>query len=154
MGEMLEAVIQFFQEDGWPLSPWGDDSILEVKFQGQNGQWTCIAQVREEQAQFLFYSLCPVIAPEHRRLAVAEFLTRVNYGMLVGNFEMDFQDGEVRFKTSIDVGNGKLNADLIQPIVHINVQTMDYYLPGLLMVMFSQISPAEVISEIEGPSSS
>jgi len=34
---------------------------------------------------------------------VNEFLTRANYGLNIGNFEMDFQDGEIRFKTAIDV---------------------------------------------------
>ncbi len=152
MGEILDTVRHFFQEDGWPVSPQGDGSILEIGFQGQSGQWTCIAQAREEQAQFLFYSICPVVTPEHRRLAVGEFLTRVNYGMLIGNFEMDFGDGEVRYKTSLGLGEAKLSTDLIQPMVYSNVQTMDYYLPGLLMVMFSQVSPAEVVSEIEGAS--
>jgi hypothetical protein len=51
-----------------------------MRFQGQNGQWTCFAQVREEQSQFVFYSVCPVNASEDKRLAVAEFLTRANWG--------------------------------------------------------------------------
>jgi hypothetical protein len=154
MGEMLDTVLHFFEQDGWPLSLLSDGSILEIGFQGENGQWTCMAQVREEQAQFLFYSICPVVAPRDRRLAVAEFLTRANYGMLVGNFELDFNDGEIRYKTSIDVGDGSLSTALVQQMVYANVQMMDYYLPGILMVMFGQVSPAEVIDEIEGTSSS
>lgn len=30
----------------------------------------------------------------------AEFLTRANYGLVFGNFEMDMHDGEIRYKPS------------------------------------------------------
>lgn len=52
--------------------------------------------------------------PEDRRLALAEFLTRANYGLFIGNFEMDWQDGEVRYKTSIDVAGDRLSTALVQ----------------------------------------
>jgi len=43
-----------------------------------------------------------------------KFLTRANYGMMIGNFEMDFTDGEIRYKTSIDVEGDKLSSALIK----------------------------------------
>ena len=54
--------------------------------QGENGSWTCYAQTREDDQQFLFYALCPIRAPDKKRAAVAEFITRANYGMVIGNF--------------------------------------------------------------------
>ena len=57
MGEILDAVIGFFNEDGWSFNQIEDQPILRMGFQGENGQWNCYAQAREEQSQLLFYSL-------------------------------------------------------------------------------------------------
>ncbi|MDJ1171766.1 hypothetical protein PMG71_20260 [Roseofilum sp. BLCC_M154] len=37
---------------------------------------------------------------------MAEFLTKANYGMILGDFELDLTDGELRDKTSIGVLQG------------------------------------------------
>ena len=47
------------------------------------------------------YHIAPVKAPVEQRAAVSEFITRANYGLTKGNFEMDFNDGELRYKTTI-----------------------------------------------------
>lgn len=150
MGEILDTAASFFEEDGWPFTQVEGQSVLRVGFQGQNGQWTCFAQAREEQTQFIFYSVCPVNAPEDKRLDLAEFLTWANYGLFVGNFEMDLSDGEIRYKTSIDVEGDRLSQALVQQLVYTNVFMMDRYLPGIMRVLYGGASPAEAIAEVEG----
>jgi hypothetical protein len=150
MAEMLDIAVQFFQEDDWSFTQVEGQPVLRLGFQGDNGQWTCFAQLREEQAQLVFYSLCPVNVPEDKRTAAAEFLTRANYGLFIGNFEMDWDDGEIRYKTSIDVDGDRLVPVLVQQLVYTNVLMMDHYLPGIMKVMYGNVPPAEVIAEIEG----
>lgn len=150
MGAILDAITRFFQEDNWPFTPLEGKTILRTGFQGGNGQWTCYAQAREEQEQFVFYSVCPVNAPEDRRPAIAEFITRSNYGMIIGNFELDFNDGEMRYKTSIDVEDDELRQPLIRHLVYANVLTMNRYLPGIMKVLYAGAAPAEAVAEIEG----
>jgi len=149
VGEMLNVVVQFFQQDGWPFTHSEEQMFLRTGFQGENGQWNCYAHVREEQAQFIFYSVCPVKAPEAKRPALAEFLTRANYGLYIGNFELDFDDGEARFKTSLGVEGEQLTLALVQQMVYANVLMMDRYLPGILRVVYGDAPPAEAIAEIE-----
>ncbi len=122
-------------------------------FQGENGQWTCYAQAREEQAQLLFYAVCPVKAPEDKRMAVAELLTRANYGLFIGNFEQDMTDGEIRYKTSIDVEGDRLTPALVKPLVYANVLMMDRYLPGIMSVIYGNAAPAEAVAKTEGTAS-
>ena len=81
---------------------------------------------------------------------VAEFITRANYGLKVGNFEMDMDDGEARFKTSIDVEKSELTRMLVSNLVYINVWTMDRYLPGILSVAYGSETPRQAINKIEG----
>jgi len=150
VGDLLDVAISFFKEDNWSFTQLQDQPILKLSFQGASGQWSCYAQAREEQAQFLFYSMCPVKAVEDRRTAVAEFLTRANYGLFIGNFELDFSDGEIRYKTSIDVEGSQLSPALVKPLVYANVLMMDRYLPGIMSVIYGSTPPAEAVAKAEG----
>ncbi|MEB3279645.1 MAG: YbjN domain-containing protein [Lyngbya sp.] len=147
---MFQTVLNFFTEDDWPFTKIQGDLALRSAFQGKNGTWDCYAKVREAQKQFVFYSICSVNAPEDKRQAIAEFIARANYGTIIGNFELDFTDGEIRFKTSIDVEGDTLSSALIQSLVYTNVMMMDEYLPGILAVVSGELSPVEAIANIEG----
>jgi hypothetical protein len=150
MGPILEAAKRFFTEDEWPFSEIEGKAMLRTGFSGDNGNWTCIARAREEQEQFIFYSIAPNNVPEDRRLAAAEFLTRANYGLVIGNFELDFSDGEVRYKTSIDVEGDRLTSPLLKQMVYANVLTMDRYMPGLMAVSYGNVTAVDAIAQVEG----
>lgn len=148
-GQFFEEIVNFFEDDGWPFVQIEGELLLQMVFQGENGKWTCYAKAREDQEQFVFYSVCPVNAPDSKRLAVAEFLTRANSGMMIGNFEMDFEDGEIRYKTSIDVEDDSLSCTLIKRLVYANVMMMDAYLPGIMSVIYGDVTPLDAIAQIE-----
>lgn len=150
MGRILEMVERFLQEDDWPLSPVEGRSVYKTGFEGKNGQFTCYAQERSEQDQFVFYSIFPVRTPENKSADIAEFITRANYGMIIGNFELDYADGEIRYKTSVDVEDVDLAEPLVRHMVYANVLTMDKYFPGLMRVLYAGIAPLDAIDEVEG----
>jgi hypothetical protein len=147
--QFFEEIVNFFEEDGWPFVQIEGEPLLQMVFQGENGKWTCYAKARDDQKQFVFYSVCPVNTPDSKRLAVAEFMTRANSGMIIGNFEMDFEDGEIRYKTSIDVEDDSLSSALIKRLVYANVMMMDAYLPGIMSVIYGDVTPVDAIAQIE-----
>ncbi len=146
---LFQTVVNFFTQDDWSFMRIQGDSALRLLYEGKNGKWNCYTQARETQQQFLFYSICPLQIPEAKRGAIAEFITRANYGLIIGNFELDFSDGEVRYKTAIDVEDEELSTETIQKLVYTNVAIMDAYLPGIIDVIENNISPDEAISKIE-----
>lgn len=152
MGQIFETMSKFFTDDEWPFSQLEERPILRTGFRGDNGEWACYAQAQEEQEQFIFYSVCSVQAPEEKRSTMAEFLTRANYGLLIGNFEMDFSDGEIRYKTSVDFEGERASSALIQNLVYANVWAMDRYLPGIMSTIYGDVSPAQAIARVEGES--
>jgi hypothetical protein len=147
---LLETAIQFFLEDDWSFQRIEGENVLRLGFEGNNGQWTCFLQTREERQQLIFYSGCPIPVPDEKHLDLAEFITRANYGTILGNFELDFEDGEIRYKTSIDVEDDRLTSALIKQVVYPNVMMMDEYLPGILAVISGEKTPREAIAQIEG----
>jgi hypothetical protein len=146
---IYKAMLNFFEADEWPLIEDEDEPILYMNFQGENGQWHCLAKVREAEDQCVFYSLYPEAIPEDKRSILAEFLTRANYGMILGNFELDFDDGEIRYKTSIDVEGDRLTPTLVQNLVYTNVMTMDQYLPGILAILEQNLTAKDALDLVE-----
>ncbi|HLO85370.1 MAG TPA: YbjN domain-containing protein [Nostocaceae cyanobacterium] len=146
---IFEAIVNFFTEDDWPFVQIEDNSALSLAFRGDNGKWNCYAKAREIEQQFAFYSIFPFNVPENKRQAIAEFIARANYNMIIGNFELDFYDGEIRYKTSIDVEGDNLSFALIKNLVYANVSVMDKYLPGIMSIIHSDAIPELAIDQVE-----
>lgn len=142
LGEFLEA-------DGWHPQRMGDKTIYRTGFSGENRQVVCFAQVRSDLEQFMVYAMAPVKATGETRQAAAEYIPRANYGLRIGNSEMDFHDGEVRYRSSMGFEGVGLSPKLIQHVIYPALQTMDRYLPGLMRVIYGRASPEEAIGDIE-----
>ncbi len=148
-GDLYSFVRSYLQDDGWNPQPVPDMNAIETGFQGDNGTLFCRAFMLEEKRQIVFYSVLPNKTPLHRRVKAMEFITRANFGLGIGNFELDLNDGEIRFKTSIDVEGGQITPTQLETLIYINVLTMDRYLPGLNAVMFGDLDPLDALQEVQ-----
>ncbi len=145
----FETLGQYLKDIEWYPQQLKDRTAYRVLFSGKNGQLTCFAQILVDLEQLLFYAVAPVKVPEELRVAAAEFITRANYGLRIGNMEMDFRDGEVRYKSSLDFEGEELTPQLIKLTILPAVQTLDRYLPGLMSVIYGGKTPAEAVAEVE-----
>ncbi len=146
---IFSATMNFFTRENWQFTQVEEDSVLYMDFPGKNGIFTCYAKARETQQQLIFYSHCPIIVPESKLLSIAEFITRANYNMVIGNFELDFNEGEIRYKTSIDIEDMQLSYNCIKNLIYTNVNIIDKYLPGIISLINDDVLPAFAINQIE-----
>lgn len=146
---ITNATIAFFTNDDWTFTKIQGQPILQMGYQGKNGKWMCYARANEAPQQLAFYSICPAVVSEERRSAIVEFITRANCGMVIGNFEFNFSNGEIFYKTSIDVEGDRLTPALIQRLVYTNVAIMDDYLPRILAVLDEQATPEAALAQVE-----
>jgi hypothetical protein len=149
MGRIFDSMVKFFQEDNWHFVQAEGEPQLLMTVVGSSGDLTCLAEAREEQKTFVFYTIYGVNVPKHRLRDAAEFFTRVNCGLVLGNFEMDMADGEVCYKTSIDVEDEPLTSSEIRKLVYLNILMADRYLPGLIALLYSHASPEQAIAQVE-----
>jgi hypothetical protein len=91
----------------------------------------------------------PVMVKEKFRPAAMEFITRANYGLVIGNFEMDCTDGELRYHVSHLMEDGKLEERTIQRLFGTGMGTADRYFPALMRVLFAGETPSEAIDLAE-----
>ena len=146
---IFDAIVNFFTQDNWSFTQIKKQSTLRLAFKGKNGKCDCYAQVREQQKQFIFYSVCPTQVPKTKRRVVGEFLLRINYSQIIGAFDLDFSDGEIRDKTSSIINTKSLTSDTIKDLVYTNVMMMEQYLPGIRLVISGDMSPEEALAETE-----
>src|SRR5699024_2156839 len=98
----------------------------------------------------LFLTYLPMKVAEDKRAAVSEYLTRANYGLHVGNFEMDMEDGEVRYKTTgVTDADTMPSLDVIRRLTYIGFSMFDRYIPSLLSIIYGGKTPTEAIAEAE-----
>lgn len=150
--EPIDALTAFFERRSWMIKVDYDDPGVHTTYAGNNGQFNCFAKLRIEQSQLVFYSIFPIRTPPDKRQLMAELITRANFGMVIGNFELDFNDGEVRYKSSVDFEGIGLMDKMLENLIHANILTMDRYLSGLYALIYSDRNPIEIIEEIESGS--
>ena len=88
-------------------------------------------------------AVSPINAAEEHRAAVAEYMLRVNYGLKLGAFELDFRDGEVRFKSTLSALEGRPSSVDVARVVSMPVIMMDQFGEGLVKCMLGVGNPAE-----------
>ncbi len=129
---LLDVATQWLTSEQWRFDV--EDGTLRVPFRGKSGAWVCIAEERPGEV-FVFTSVLGERVDDARRAAVAEYITRVNAALTTGNFELDWERGVLRFRTSVDVEGTTLTAALVKNACLANVASVDRFRPGLFAVL-------------------
>ena len=90
----------------------------------------------------------PLTADTDHRLAMAEYLTRVNWGIRNGNFELNMNDGEIRYKTYVHVGQEKPDIAACRLATMLPFLMIDRFGDGLIDVLFGFKTPREAFESI------
>jgi hypothetical protein len=94
-------------------------------------------------------SFIPNHAPVERRLACAELLTCINYGLMVGCFEFNSKHGNIRFRTSVILPAGDITPGTVEQLMKSNLCIVDEYLHQILAVLHSNMTPEEAMKPRE-----
>ena len=72
----------------------------------------------------------------------------MNYGLRVGNFEMDFEDGELRYRSVISFKDERLTQNWIRNAILPAISTVDRYAPGFAKIIRGGKTAAEAFAEV------
>jgi hypothetical protein len=118
------------------------DECFRMRFGGKHGEYTMFAHAVEEPGQVMVFTYCPVKVPEERRGLAADYINRVNYGLVIGCLEMDPTDGEVRSRSTAPVAQDDPGPRVFSPLFDSSYYLIENWLPGLLRVAFGAEDPA------------
>lgn len=148
MNSAIKSFTEFFNKQGWSYSHASDRLVIHTGFTGDNGRWNCVAIAGLQDEHLLFLSLLPCKAAPPRRAACAELLTRINFGLTQGCYEMDFEDGEIRFRTSAPVV-GDMPPELVEHLVFSNLCTVDRFFGPIMKVIYAGVSPTSAMNTVK-----
>ena len=119
---------------------------LRMKLRCRMQSAQMIVLVREENYSTI--TTLPLTADTDHRLAMAEYLTRINWNMRNGNFELNMDDGEIRYKTYVHVGQEKPDIAAARLATMLPFLMIDRYGDGIIDVLFGFKTPKEAFESI------
>ena len=142
---IADAVRQYLDHDGWHYDINERDGL--VMFGSgvtlPNGDFRTSFDADDGRERFGVYVYSSVFIPEAKRMAVAEYLTRVNYTRYLGKIEMDLDDGEIRSVATVTVEGSQLSQAMIghlENAAHFNLN--DAY-SGMMSIAFGDTTPQD-----------
>ncbi len=96
MPHYYETVVQHLRAKRIHFSENGKQDAVFFSVAGENGHWGIRVQIFEEMERVLIVSSPGVPCSENRRVALCEFLNRINSELMQGNFDLDMNDGQTR----------------------------------------------------------
>lgn len=148
---MVERIHQFFDEGKWKYRYDEKKAIFRamVKMNSPLGMLRVAILVKE--TYYLVYAIFGATADESQRQRVGEYLHRANLGLINGNFEFSFEDGEIRYKTYVNFGGDdtELSDKVIEDSIVIPIAMFDLYGKNLIRLMLGESDPKKLVDEVK-----
>jgi hypothetical protein len=129
---------------------YNDGKSLCLHFKGTQANFTCFLRTENfPRRSVVFESSTGLKIPEEHYFAISELICRMNFGLRIGRFDIDYSRGEILFVTSIILNSVALTPELIEPLVYINLSTHDRYYSCLIQLIFYNALPSDAIKILE-----
>lgn len=148
ISKAIETVREVLQRAGMSPKPMEDGNGFTVHLKDDAPPVQGIAHLLSEEKFVFFFEFSETTPPANAERMV-EFITRANYGLTIGNFEFDYETGNVRYKASIDFSGTELHGILVRNLVLSSMYSVETYATALVQVMQGTKSPKDAISEAE-----
>ncbi len=148
MGQITEAVLKHLDARGirYELDEDGDSHFF---VQMDHSILRMSVEVMQDQNTLRVTACAPLFVPEEKRTAMAELLARANYGLIRGNFELNCENGRIRFKSSLDTNGVELPDEMIDPLLRTSWNMMDHCLPAITQVAFGGVPAKEAFDQLQ-----
>lgn len=150
--ELVNLVKKFLVDDDWHFSFDENTGVFDfgLRVKSKIQKINYVVDVHEDE--IVVYGMCPIGADHtdsNMMVQMAEFLCRANYGLKNGCFELDFRDGEIRFRSFIDCEDVMPSTEVIKNSIHCIAAMYKCYAPGIIDIIFSGCTAKEAIAKCE-----
>lgn len=146
---VIAAIKNFFEVDDWKYELNEEKGFFQTGVRLKSKVGSVKLYIIVNKTGFSITSELSMRADESCRQNVAEFLTRANYGLRCGNFEMDMDSGAVHYKVFSPTIDGAPSVDAMKYLVYIGLNTVERYGDELLAVFFGMKTPKDAITAAE-----
>jgi len=147
--KLIDYLVTFLKSSDLKFQTDDDPNILTMQFGGDKTAYKCVFDVQDEKGIILFYIFGPVQVPTEKILDACKFIALANFGLQVGNLELDVRDGEVRYKSVLILEGATPQKSTFKRFIYPAIISMDKYYPKLLKFIYSDISPEQAVTEAD-----
>jgi hypothetical protein len=144
------TVKEFLDGRNYTYSASEENQRIGLSMCGRHADYRFVLRITNEGEFFQITANYPLrIRDGKLRPSVAELLTRANYAMLLGKFEMDMEDGEIRFHLSQVIEEGRLEVATVEKLFLTCLHTLDRYFPALMQHIHAGYTPGDAVFHAE-----
>ena len=141
--EKDEINFQTLQEDE-------NGTAFRMGFGLKNGRVDVIIDINTAWHSYSILAIFPVTVEDNKIRRVSELLNRINYGLTLGDFEIDFSSGNLRFKTTQLYEEIHPDTEfLFRRKLQISFETMDRFTPAIMSVIYANILPEQALAQLQ-----
>lgn len=119
------------------LNYFQSEDLIKFDVEGENGGWPIYLKLIEEERLALVYSIVNNKTPYDKLNDMAIFLTKLNFGLKTGNFELNMDTGEIHFKTYVEMLNEDEDEKYLERAIMHNIFAVDHYLTEIMRIMYA-----------------
>lgn len=138
---LFDQIAAYLAAAGQHFESEAEGGLIVAHMGGEHGTWHTYIQVTDdvEARHVVIHAHLPALIPVSTRLKVAELLTRINYDLVLGNFELGLDDGELLLKTAVDLADGQLTQAMFERMYLLNSRVMNEYYGQIWNVAFGDV---------------
>ena len=99
---IVDAVRDFLDEDDWHYEYDAERNVIRASVTLDCKLKSARMIIRFRKTDYNVYMVAPISADPENLGEVLRFTAQANYGLASGNFEVDVDDGEIRYKSYVD----------------------------------------------------
>jgi hypothetical protein len=146
--QIANTVRKFLTADDWNFSFDDDKGLFTFNLTMKTKMKKISYRVLINDNGYSVYAASPLGADDCLH-EMAEFVCRANYGLRNGNFELDFRDGEVRYKCYVNC-DGQMPCDeIVKDSIYVPYFMMKRYGDGIISVIFGNQTAEEAVRTCE-----
>jgi hypothetical protein len=146
----FDALIEYLDAKNFNYSSYPEENRISLTMSGYQANYRFAFRITHEGEFLQLTAFYPFfVRNEKLRPSAAELLTRANYNLLLGNFEMDMKDGEIRFHVTHMIEDGGLTQSAIDKAYSATLFTMDRYFPALMQHIHAGYTPEDAVFHAE-----
>lgn len=142
---IIETVCKYLDDEHWAYTLVAAKGLVFFDVSGEKGTLSCVLVADEEVQCLSLLTQIGVTVPEIKRLRMADYLTRVNYSLLLGCFEQNAESGDLRFRISIPLAGAELSRQQLRDILASSIYTVDRYYAGVMMLIYRNATALEAM---------
>lgn len=147
---LMPMVLAALEERGWKYEVMGPEAV-HARVRHPRSTYDVFVTIDDTLRLVCCYCMLPVHVPADRRAAVADLINRINWPLVLGCLEMDPDDGEVRYRASVDVEGGQFAPRMLNNMLSMGLHTLDRYHEAVMRVVFGYVEPEDaIVSANEG----